>query len=337
MVLAERAYCLDQLRCQTLCHRQMGGVSENVAFCRAGRSCITRFKESIGTSDDEGARMSPQDDTSVVVCTRNSSATLRQCLNTIQRNEPLEIIVIDGQSSDNTLEIASEFTGSILSDNGLGLGFARQLGVSSSKGSYVAFVDSDIILPDRFLSRMVSELRESGYAGIHAQIRPGKCGTYWEWAESLDYELEYNKPGPKAYINTQAALFEREALEGFGFDEFFEGAGEDRDLCLRMANAGLVVGVGSSAAYHMHRSTLRDRLHQTIWYGKGMARLGWKHRRISFFCEPLYGMAYGLLLWFAHRQGKMLPYWLMTSLGSSIGIISELWRMRRVPRLPPTS
>jgi glycosyltransferase involved in cell wall biosynthesis len=270
--------------------------------------------------------MSP--DVSVVVCTKDSSRTLRRCLESVRKNNPLEVIIVDGMSGDNTLEIASEFTRNIFSDGGRGLGHARQLGVNVSRANYIGFIDSDVTLPDNFLTRMLDELAEKGYSGIHSQIKPERCTTYWEWAESVDFDLEFNKPGKKDYINAQAAIFDKRVIERLGFDSYFKGSAEDRDLCTRMSRVGLTVGVGTSVAYHLHKSTIRECLSQMIWYGRGLARLGRKYRSVSVFCEPLLAIAYGFSIWIKHHLGRMFPYWVMTSLGMGIGIGLGLWETR---------
>lgn len=40
---------------------------------------------------------------SVIVCTKNAEKTLEACLKSIEENEPSEIILIDGNSSDATV------------------------------------------------------------------------------------------------------------------------------------------------------------------------------------------------------------------------------------------
>ena len=48
---------------------------------------------------------------SVVVCVKNEADRLRDCLETIFQNEPDEVILVDGDSSDDTVIIAKEFIG----------------------------------------------------------------------------------------------------------------------------------------------------------------------------------------------------------------------------------
>ena len=49
-------------------------------------------------------------DISVVVCVKNEESRIEGCLKSIITNHPSEIIVVDGDSSDNTAEIALKYT-----------------------------------------------------------------------------------------------------------------------------------------------------------------------------------------------------------------------------------
>jgi len=55
-------------------------------------------------------------DVSVVVPVRNAEGLLEDCLASIARSEPREIVIVDGRSTDRTLELARGFTDRILSD-----------------------------------------------------------------------------------------------------------------------------------------------------------------------------------------------------------------------------
>lgn len=74
---------------------------------------------------------------SIGICVKNSEARLKECLETIigsnYEKSKLEIIVVDGESIDNTVNIVRDTLKSsgidfkVLSDFGKGLSFARQL------------------------------------------------------------------------------------------------------------------------------------------------------------------------------------------------------------------
>lgn len=87
----------------------------------------------------------------VVILTKNSEHMLNECLKSIYENVPVNrLIVVDGYSTDKTLEIVREFQkkhGNILviQDRG-NRATARQKGINQVKTEWFMFVDSDAVL-----------------------------------------------------------------------------------------------------------------------------------------------------------------------------------------------
>ncbi len=83
---------------------------------------------------------------SVVVAVRNGERFLVQALSSILEGSyrPLEILVIDGNSTDRTLEIANSFEHvRCLPQNGTGIAAAYNTGVEAAVGEFVAFLSHD--------------------------------------------------------------------------------------------------------------------------------------------------------------------------------------------------
>lgn len=103
---------------------------------------------------------------SIIIPTFNSAKTLSQCLDSIfiqdYPRDKLEVIIADGGSGDNTLDIVKQFMdkGSMqarVCENPLKTGEAgKAAGLKKARNEIAAFVDSDNILPDsHWLSDMV--------------------------------------------------------------------------------------------------------------------------------------------------------------------------------------
>jgi glycosyltransferase involved in cell wall biosynthesis len=106
----------------------------------------------------------------VVVPVRNAEAILEACLTSIDRQGPAEVIVVDGMSTDGTLEIARRHGARILSDEGRGLPAARSMGARAATTRWVALVDADVILPDGSLAALLREFRDEGYVALQAGL-----------------------------------------------------------------------------------------------------------------------------------------------------------------------
>ena len=80
----------------------------------------------------------------VTIATRNSARTLGSCLEAVHSNIPFnKIIVIDGESTDDTLNIAKSFGAEIFVDDGL-LGEVRYLQAQKCETKWIAYIDSDV-------------------------------------------------------------------------------------------------------------------------------------------------------------------------------------------------
>ena len=88
---------------------------------------------------------------SIVTVCLNSAATIRRALESVrhQTYRPLEVIIIDGVSSDETLKIVSEFNdivSVVISEKDKGIYDAMDKGVAHATGDIVYFLNSDDVL-----------------------------------------------------------------------------------------------------------------------------------------------------------------------------------------------
>lgn len=89
---------------------------------------------------------------SIVIPTLNEAKTIGQCLSRLREQvEPHEIVVADGGSSDDTMEIASSSPEvKVISCATPGRGRQMNSGASASRGEVLLFLHSDTLLPPGF-------------------------------------------------------------------------------------------------------------------------------------------------------------------------------------------
>jgi len=86
---------------------------------------------------------------SIIIPTYNRSADLKRAIESVilQTYNNWELIVVDNNSTDNTLEMLSNFQNNkitVISVKNEGvIGYSRNVGINAAKGEYVAFLDSD--------------------------------------------------------------------------------------------------------------------------------------------------------------------------------------------------
>lgn len=198
---------------------------------------------------------------SVVVPTRNSAATLGNCLESImlQTYSNIELIVVDNESTDGSKEIAARFTQSVQS-HGPERSAQRNLGLKHlSHGSVLSYIDSDMILGPNVVFEAVAALSQ-GYVGVYVPeiiLAPGFPGRV----------RRFERNAYDGTVIDAVRFFQAEAfLKTGGFDEvlFEEGSGEDWDLDIALAQTGDFVTLRRrNDAEAMHdwplRSTCREK------------------------------------------------------------------------------
>ncbi len=264
---------------------------------------------------------------SVIMCVKNREKEIERALRSVKKQKGvLEIIVVDGNSTDRTIEIARKYTDKVYSDEGKGLAYARQLGAEKAKGKYIAYIDSDTELPkEDLLVRMIKEMEENSWVAIHAQlIDPRTNKTLWEYCENMHWRTKFNKPGEKRYIGTIVCIVKRDIVLNYRFDPFMKYAAEDGEFWYRVGK-GHKFGVSKEVAFHYHRASFRDFVKQRIWYGKGNARAMVKHKAWKLLLAPFGIIAYGLFRALRCRKCvKCIPYYLIWGFALMYGTIVGL-------------
>lgn len=212
---------------------------------------------------DNGAVVLP---VSVQICTLNEEANIGACLETVVVNDPEEIVVIDGGSTDRTVAIAEGFGARVIVPGKLGLGPSRQLGYMSTTCTYTAFVDADDRLSSKWLTAMVGELEAGGYAALQSSLRAVETGSWWTsgWNQ---YFIESVRPTPETSMVGRPALFVTAELQA-ETDEL-TSLDEDTHLSRRFEKRGLRQGIGHAIAYRHVEQSWVENTRKWQSYGKG--------------------------------------------------------------------
>jgi GT2 family glycosyltransferase len=116
----------------------------------------------------------PTPTVSVIIPNYNYARTLGMCLESlqVQTHQPLEIIVVDDGSTDDSVAVAESFGAQVLRTGGnLGPPAARNLGAAHARGEVLLFVDSDVALEPGATATALDILRSDPRTGA-------VCGTF---------------------------------------------------------------------------------------------------------------------------------------------------------------
>lgn len=102
---------------------------------------------------------------SVIIITKNRCNDLNRCLASLssQTMKNFEVIVVDGGSTDNTLNTVNNYSVSFYIDKTKDLAYVRNLGAKKATGEILAFLDDDAQADNLWLERAVSTLCEKPF------------------------------------------------------------------------------------------------------------------------------------------------------------------------------
>jgi glycosyltransferase involved in cell wall biosynthesis len=145
---------------------------------------------------------------SVVVCTHNRAAFLRQALDSLVAQtvagSTYEVLVVNNRSTDETSAVVRAHQADhrqcavrLLDEAALGLGYARNTGWQAAQGDYVAFMDDDAKADPQWLERALALFKNSQPAPVvvGGQIRPWYVSPKPAWYKD---EYEVRTWGPAA-------------------------------------------------------------------------------------------------------------------------------------------
>ena len=192
---------------------------------------------------------------SIIIPTFNRAALLPHAIESAlrQTHQSCEVIVIDDGSTDNTAEVAAEYGKSIryIRQSNAGASAARNRGVHEAHGTLIAFLDSDDTWHPEKLARQATLFSTPAIGAAHCAIRvehterAGTNGLYYPGDRlSLHEVLALRIPWPTAMMVRRDVL-----LEIGGFDETLV-ASEDWELCIRIAQKYLIVGIPEVLAHY---------------------------------------------------------------------------------------
>lgn len=241
---------------------------------------------------------------SVQIITLNEEEHIAQCLDSVMRNNPAEVVVIDGGSQDRTVEIATSRGAVVLTPGRLGRGASRILGYESTSYPYVAMVDADDRLDPDWLQTSLKELQAGKYAALQSSLRTEARRNFWEkgWNE---YFIESIKPSSDVVMVGHPAIYLRDALMAARRDVGNDH--EDTQLSIDFQSKGFRQGIGTAISHRVVPLEAAENFRKWVAYGRGYRDLVAKHpdrrpaiRRHIFVTIPL------VRGWSPVRRGKLL-------------------------------
>ena len=191
---------------------------------------------------------------SVIIPTLQEENYIQKLLSNLQKvTTPIEIIVVDGGSSDKTVEIARRFTDRVYSIRKRGISAGRNYGAKHAHGDILVFLDTDVIFPLDFVEKTKKVFEESTVVGATCSIMPSHFKLdatlffyFYNKLLKLFTKIKPHSRGEFFAARKSAFLYVK------GFDETMPVL-EDHDLAIRLSKLGKFVFIPNLTVYESLR------------------------------------------------------------------------------------
>lgn len=216
---------------------------------------------------------------SVVVTVKNEEKRIYDCLSSVFADAPDEVILVDGDSQDKTLEIARTFKDlKIIESKNSTLTRDRQVGIDASRNLYVAMIDGDQRVSPGDIQSLIEEMEAQKFDVIQASLMCAEKTGFWDAAEEALWDLVHNIPGKKSTVGGAPTIFKKTVFEYVRFDDHITRTTEDTDFMYRLSKfPHLSIGVGKTKIRQLHFASLEAFVKKYLWYGKGDGEFCQKH------------------------------------------------------------
>jgi len=164
---------------------------------------------------------------SVVIPTYNSEKYIYECLKSVlnQTYQNFEIIIIDNNSTDKTLEIIKRFNSKkisiFLTNNKGNISISRNIGIKNSKGSWISFLDSDDLWFPTKLEKLLDKMELYDFIShsmlIYKNKKIKKKFFFNNHTFSKRYKLIENLVKSGSFIFNSSVLVKKSLLIEIGY------------------------------------------------------------------------------------------------------------------------
>lgn len=159
---------------------------------------------------------------SLIIPVYNESSSIAQLIETISRQsyKPAEVILVDGGSTDNTVQVINDLTKAapfikVIEAGRAMPGKGRNIGTASAKHNWIAFTDAGIKLDDHWLENLVKKKEEDNTADIIYGAFSPQISSFFDKCAAIAYVPPLKK-GRNRTKSIATCLLKKEVWEKTG-------------------------------------------------------------------------------------------------------------------------
>lgn len=232
--------------------------------------------------------MTPLPTVTVALPVLNEEATIGACLDAVLAQtypNVVEVLVVDGGSTDRTRDLAARRPGVRVVDNPRRIqAAALNIALTEAKGEVLVRVDGHCLVAVDYVERCVEVLSSTGAAMVGGSMAPvGRSARQRGIAAAMSSRIgagpaRFHTSGPAGWVDTVylGAYRVAAALEAGGYAED-QAVNEDAELAVRMRRVGGIRFDPTIRSVYEPRDRLAALAKQYFRYGAGRAATIRKH------------------------------------------------------------
>jgi len=243
---------------------------------------------------------------SFIIVNYNGKKTIKKCIESILNQDfkksQMEIIVVDNNSTDKSLELIKKLDRIKIIRCKKNYGFSKgnNIGIKKAKGEYVALINNDVTIEKNWLKKMVQKIkqRDIGIVGCKIIYPTGKIwfGGGKIYFPGFAKHLNLEKEKEVEFVSFAAVILKSYLLKKELLDENLFMYGEDSELCKRIRLKGFkIIYYPEAIAYHHIKE---DRISKNEEYNIQKNRAYYYTKFYGFIGKIIYLIA-DILLFFS--------------------------------------
>lgn len=218
---------------------------------------------------------------SIILVIKNEAQHIHKCIETLlnQSHKDFEIIVLDDQSTDNTINIVKSFKSSKIKffstkrKKITGHANRRNYALSKANGEFIFFTDGDCSAHYNWLKEGLKVFKNKECLGVEGK-------TFYEGTNGItvaDYLTQRLTPG--GFMTCNVAYRKSAIIEVGKFDPKFKNTYEDRDLGMKILKIGEIVFDNNMLIFHQQKKVTIETLFKRAQRAGDMVYFDIKHGR----------------------------------------------------------
>jgi glycosyltransferase involved in cell wall biosynthesis len=206
---------------------------------------------------------------SVVIPVYNEEQEISHLLDSLMAldwpRDRLEILCVDNQSTDRTLEILQSYPITVLREPIPGPYAARNTAIRQAQGELIALTDADCVVSPTWLTELWQAFDGPDIGAVGGSLVPRTISNYVDYFEGCVFKSPNHSVGTdriKPYVVTANVMYRKAVFDELGLFDQENFSGPDVEMSWRVVQSGRytlkICDAGKAVVQHSYRTQFKD-------------------------------------------------------------------------------